>query len=192
MQKNKNKIVIEERPFIFGEGRVSGYLSVLLGICALLAVLAFKFPSFLTTPEMRGILYTENFARSMVLLALIVGFSMGMISYVLNKNKSLALIGIVTSFLAVLLGGVNTQIGVIGAQSTSFGLDWLILDLIFSMLILIPLEKMFAQNKQQILRPEWRTDFVYFIIAHSEVSRLRVNAITLAKLFIPCHWMCRC
>ena len=170
MQNNNKLTTGTERPFIFGEGRVSGYLSACLGICALLAVLAFKFPSFLTTADMRGILYTENFARSMLLLALIVSFSMGMISYVLNRNKSLALVGIATSFMAVLLGGANTKMGMIDAKTTSFGLDWLLLDLIFSMLILIPLEKMFAQNKQQILRPEWRTDMVYFIIAHLAIQ----------------------
>ncbi len=148
MPKNNKITPMEERPFIFGEGRVSGYLSALLGICALLAVLAFKFPSFLTTADMRGILYTENFARSLLLMSLIVSFAMGMISYALNKNKSLALVGIVTSFVAILLGGANTQIGVIDAESTSFGLDWLLLDLIFSSGIKMNIEKIRSSNNQ--------------------------------------------
>ena len=37
----------------FGEGRISAYLSFLLGILSLLGVFAFMFPAYLTTPDMR-------------------------------------------------------------------------------------------------------------------------------------------
>ncbi len=77
----------ETQPFIFGEGRISGYISSALAVAALLGVIAFKFPGLLTTAELRGSLYTEQFARSLLLLSLITRFAMGTISYILNDKK---------------------------------------------------------------------------------------------------------
>src|SRR6478752_7048717 len=39
--------------FRFGEGRISGWISVLLGSLSLLGVICFQFPDFLTTPQLR-------------------------------------------------------------------------------------------------------------------------------------------
>ena len=41
----------------FGEGQISGYISVFLGILSFLAVLCFKYPEWLTTPEFREVVY---------------------------------------------------------------------------------------------------------------------------------------
>ena len=38
------------KEFRLGEGRISGYLSVTLGVLSLLAVLAYLYPSYLTLP----------------------------------------------------------------------------------------------------------------------------------------------
>ena len=54
------------RAFRFGEGRISGYLSALFGISALLGVLCFIFPEWLTTKELRESLYTFKFARNLL------------------------------------------------------------------------------------------------------------------------------
>ena len=40
--------------FRFGEGKISGWISVLLGALSVLGVLCFHFPDFLTTPQLRG------------------------------------------------------------------------------------------------------------------------------------------
>ena len=41
------------RPLKFGEGTISGYLSVALGVLSVLGVLCFRFPDLLTTPSLR-------------------------------------------------------------------------------------------------------------------------------------------
>ena len=41
------------RPLRVGEGRISGYLSITLGVLSLFGVLCFLFPDFLTTPSLR-------------------------------------------------------------------------------------------------------------------------------------------
>src|SRR3954463_11402031 len=44
---------ISEPYFRFGEGKISGWISVLLGALSVLGVLCFHFPDFLTTPQLR-------------------------------------------------------------------------------------------------------------------------------------------
>src|ERR1700692_666229 len=39
--------------FRFGEGKISGWISVILGSLSVLGVLCFHFPDFLTTPQLR-------------------------------------------------------------------------------------------------------------------------------------------
>ena len=39
--------------FRLGEGRISGFLSLILGVLSLLAVFAYLYPSYLTTTELR-------------------------------------------------------------------------------------------------------------------------------------------
>ena len=154
------------RPFIWGEGRIAGYLSAALGICAFLGVLCFKYPAWLTTAEFREALYSFEFARNLLWLGIVVAFVSGIISYVLNSEKKLAITGLATSLAAVLLGAFSVTPQAVGSAPVSFGLDWFILAFIFSMLIFIPLEKAFAQKELNILRPQWRTDMTYFVVAH--------------------------
>jgi len=155
------------RAFIWGEGRIAGYVSGGLGICVLLGVLCFRFPEWLTTPEFRASLYSFTFVRSLLWLGIAVSFGAGVISYMLNrKEKRLAVVGICASLLAVMLGAFAVRERPVAEVPFSFGLDWFILAFIFSMLIFVPLEKAFAQKKLQVLRPEWRTDLVYFAASH--------------------------
>ncbi|MEI8610225.1 hypothetical protein P4S70_15105 [Enterovibrio sp. Hal110] len=51
--RERNVELDADRAFRFGEGKISGYLSVFLGALSLLAVLAYLFPSYLTTTELR-------------------------------------------------------------------------------------------------------------------------------------------
>lgn len=154
------------RPFKFGEGRISGYLSALFGISALLGVLCFIFPEWLTTSEFRESLYTFEFARNLLWLGIVIAFTMGIVSYILSPQKRLSATGIGTAFIAVLLGAFNVQERAVQEVPFSFGVDWFVLSLVFSMAIFIPLEKAFARHPLAVLRPEWRTDLTYFCISH--------------------------
>ena len=44
---------VSEPYFRFGEGKISGWISVTLGGLSVLGVLCFQFPDFLTTPQLR-------------------------------------------------------------------------------------------------------------------------------------------
>jgi sterol desaturase/sphingolipid hydroxylase (fatty acid hydroxylase superfamily) len=153
--------------FVFGDGRISGWLSATLGPCALLGVLCFRFPDHLTSPALRDTLYTAAFARHALLAGLVTAFVLGVVSFLLNRDhRRLAITGIVSSFAAVLLGGASVQAGEITGRGMALGIDWFVLAFLGSMLIFIPLEKAFAQKPLAVLRPEWRTDLAYFFVGH--------------------------
>ncbi|PAU64524.1 hypothetical protein BZL41_09715 [Pseudomonas sp. PIC25] len=170
--------------FRWGDGRISGYLSAALGLLSLLAVLCFLFPQWLTTAELRQV-YTEQFARSALLLGLVVSFSLGTLNILRNRRKRLGFTGLVASGLAVLLGGTNIQFEEIGQTPYSLGLDWFVLALLVSAIVFIPLEKLYAKDPEQnILRPHWRTDLVYFFVSHMLVQFILIFATASSTLLV--------
>lgn len=156
--------------FRIGEGRISGYISAALGLLSLCAVLCFLFPEWLTFAEFRKV-YSEQFARTVLLVGLVASFSLGTLNILLNRRKRLGFTGIAASGLAVFLGGTNIQFETIGQTPYSLGLDWFVLALLVSAIFFIPLEKLYAKDPQQnILRPHWRTDLAYFFVSHMLVQ----------------------
>lgn len=156
----------QEPEFEIGKGRISGYASAALGVLSLCGVLCFRFPDLLTSEQFRAA-YSTEFARRLLFGSLLTAYFMGIVSYALNRSKAPAWIGIGSALLASLLGGARIEVRAFKSTPYSFGLDFFILNILFSMLIFIPLEKAFALNKsQKVLRPGWRTDLAYFFASH--------------------------
>ena len=70
-----------------GEGNISGYIACFLAILSCLGVLAFHFPEYLTTPELRQN-YSVEFLRQLMFAALLLAGSLGLLNFVRNKNSS--------------------------------------------------------------------------------------------------------
>src|SRR6185437_1375681 len=66
----------------FGIGLVSGVIALTLGILSLLGVLAFHFPQYLTTPELRH-QYSVDVLRQILFWALIVAGGIALANIVL-------------------------------------------------------------------------------------------------------------
>ncbi len=141
------------------------HLSAGLGLCALIAVLCFHFPEQLTSREIRA-LYSEAFARRLLLAGLVAAFVLGTLAVLRGRDRRVALVGVGSATLAVLLGGTDVQMDAIGRTPWSLGLDWFVLSLLFSALVFVPIERMLARRPQSPLRPEWRTDLAYFFLGH--------------------------
>ncbi|MBL8269319.1 sterol desaturase family protein [Steroidobacter sp.] len=141
------------------------YLSAALGLASLLGVLCFHFPELLTSRDFRAA-YTEEFARRLLLIGLIAAFVLGTVAVLRNTNKRVALTGVVSAGLAVLLGGATIQFDAIESTPFSLGLDWFVISLFFSALVFIPIEKAMAVRQMSPLRAEWRTDLAYFFMSH--------------------------
>ena len=69
-----------------GSGLVSGVLGLALAVLSLLAVLAFHFPEYLTTPELRQ-RYDVALLRRVLLGALLVAGSLAVFNMILSRAR---------------------------------------------------------------------------------------------------------
>ena len=168
-----------DREFKLGNGRISGYASLFLGSMSLAGVLAYLYPSYLTTQELRA-------GYDAVLLQEVLKYSMwsallfGAIALVINRQKRLGVTGILMTLTAFVMGGYNIPLRGVAAQRLSLGLDWLILALFGSVFIFTALEKVFPKYRHQlILRDEWQLDLGYFCLNH-----LLISAVLLFGNFV--------
>lgn len=153
----------------------SAYLSAALGVLALLGVLCFHFPELLTSREFRQV-YSEDFARKLLLFGLGSAFALGTVAVLLGRYRRIALSGVLSATLAVLLGGATIRFGPINPTPFSLGLDWFIVSLFFSALVFIPLERLLGQRTQDVLRQDWRTDLAYYFVGHVGIQFILIAA----------------
>jgi len=164
-------------PTSFGSGWLSGVLSATLGLIGLGAVLCFRFPDLLTTPEARA-LYPLPWVRGLLHLVLVGAFVLGVASLWLRRNKALGTVGITCTLAAALLGGSGVPVGSGASEGPFLGLDWFLLNLIVYSLVFLPIERLFARLPDQgVFRAGWRTDLTYFF-----VSALLVQVTTVLTL----------
>lgn len=173
--------------FKFGEGKISGYISIFLALLSFLAVFCFKFPEILTSPEFREV-YT---GESMVILltsTIIASFFFAVLSFMLSHKKVWALTGLLISTTAIIIGGFSVQGRSVEKTSWHLGLDWLLLDLLLMAVIFVPIEMVWPKNKEQTkFHEEWRTDLVYFVVSHLFVQFFGVITQQPATIFFG--WM---
>lgn len=149
-----------------GQGRVSGVIALSLAILCLLGVIAFHFPQYLTTPELRQN-YSVDALRWLMLGGLIVAGGLSLANIILGRMRWLSAAAFALVVLAIALGGNRVPVGAFETGTPYIGLDWLVLDLLGSTLIFVFLEKLFPLYKDQpVFRPEWQTDFTHFIVNH--------------------------
>lgn len=165
-----------------GDGKISGYLAIFIGVCSFLFTICLYFPNVLTTSEFRH-LYTESFIEIFVLSLLILGIGFALSSFILRKKGDIAAIG-----LGFLLGTIllfyffPRQVSEVSTLFT-IGLDWLVLDIFFSATIFIPIELFLPKRLDQTkFHPEWRTDLAYFIYSHLLVQILGIIIRTPAVI----------
>jgi sterol desaturase/sphingolipid hydroxylase (fatty acid hydroxylase superfamily) len=157
--------IFRARELSVGEGFVSGYIACFLAFLSFLSVIAFNFPEYLTTPELRQ-QYDVELLRLLLFYALVMAGSLGLLNFVRNKNKRLGAVAWIFVVLAISLGGHRVEVGDFPDHTPYIGLDWFIIDLLGSTLIFILIEKLFQFRKQAIFRPKWRIDFNYFFLNH--------------------------
>ncbi|MFT4019321.1 MAG: sterol desaturase family protein [Agriterribacter sp.] len=174
---------MKSRRLVIGEGIISGYISIFLGSLSLLAILCFRFPELLTSPEFREV-YTAHSMKTLLTATIIASFFFALLSFLLSKKKQWALVGLVICTIAIVIGGFSVQGRAVEKTSWHLGLDWLLLDLLLMAVIFVPIELVFPKNKQQPkFHDEWRTDLVYFVVSHLFIQFFGVITQQPAKLF---------
>ncbi len=165
------------QPQKWGQGWISGTLSIALGGIGLGTVLCFHFPGQFTLPSLRE-QYPLVYVLVLLHLVLVSGFLLGTISLWLRYNKALGLVGILLALTAALLGGSQVPVGQAAGEGGWLGLDWFLLNLILYSVVYLPLERLFALYPQQpVFRMGWQTDLTYFFL-----NTLLVQTTTLLTL----------
>ncbi len=170
-----------------GTGLASGVVALTLAFLSLLAVAAFHYPQYLTTPELRH-QYSPDLLRHVLFAALVLSGAISLCNVLFNHNRGLNAVAGSLVLLSVAFGGSHVPVNDFPDHTPYIGLDWFILDLLGSTVIFVLIEKLFPLYKgQTIFRKEWQTDMVHFTVNHFIVglALLTVN-FAIHRLF---GWM---
>jgi sterol desaturase/sphingolipid hydroxylase (fatty acid hydroxylase superfamily) len=149
-----------------GEGMITSVLALSLGFLSLMGVLAFLFPQYLTTPELRKA-YNVDWCRALLFSALLVSGTVSLFNIVFNRRRNVNVLAFAFVLVAIALGGSKVPVGDFPDHTPYLGLDWLVLDLLGSTTVFVILEKLFPlYKKQPIFRKEWQTDLIHFGVNH--------------------------
>jgi sterol desaturase/sphingolipid hydroxylase (fatty acid hydroxylase superfamily) len=167
-----------------GHGLVSGVIALTLACLCFLGVLAFHFPQYLTTPELRKA-YNVDVIRQVMYWSMVLAGGIALFNIVFGRVRWLASAAFALIALTLALGGHKVPVNDFADNTPYIGLDWFILDLLGSTLIFIFIEKLFALRRDQpVFRPEWQTDFHHFIVNHMVVGFvLLATNLLVHKLF---------
>ncbi len=172
----------EPRRFRFGEGKISGYVSIFLAVISFAAVICFHFPEYFTTPEFRAV-YPIALLRWVLLACLVLAFVFALTSFLLSGKTRLGLTAVLISTLAIVLGGNTVEIKDFNQSIVTISLDWLLIDILVLAAIFIPIELFLPKRSEQTrFHLEWKTDLVYFTIGHLLVQFTAVVVKTPAVL----------
>jgi sterol desaturase/sphingolipid hydroxylase (fatty acid hydroxylase superfamily) len=167
----------------FGGGWISGVLGFIFGVAGLLLVLSLRVPGALSVP-MTLVLLDNHWFRLGLQFLLLAAFAMSALSLVLRPNKILGAFGLGTTLLAALLGGINPSPVMAGHTPVSLGLDWFVLNVLFTGFLFVPIERMFPRNPAQpLFRNEWRDDLFYYLVSSMLVQ------ILMFLTFLPARSM---
>ncbi|MES3010992.1 MAG: sterol desaturase family protein [Pseudomonadota bacterium] len=165
-----NQLTESHGPLRRGYGLISGSIALSLAILCFLGVLAFHFPQYLTTPQLRQS-YNVDVIRTVMFVALVAAGGISLVNVIFNRARWLSAFAFLLVAATALLGGHKVPVNDFADNTPYIGLDWFILDLLGSALIFIFVEKLFAHRKDQpVFRAEWQTDFHHFIVNHMVVG----------------------
>ena len=178
-----NQLTESHGPLRRGYGLISGSIALSLAILCFLGVLAFHFPEYLTTPQLRQS-YNVDVIRTVMFLALVAAGGISLVNVIFNRARWLSAFAFLLVAATALLGGHKVPVHDFADNTPYIGLDWFILDLLGSALIFIFVEKLFAHRKDQpVFRAEWQTDFHHFIVNHMIVGFVLLATNLLAHKF---------
>lgn len=161
----------------FGSGWISGVLALVLALVGLGTVLCLRYPDWLTVADARAY-YNVALIRLALHAVLIAAFVLGIISIVLRRQKVLGFSALTIVLVATVLGGSRAANQLANIDSDAYlGLDWFLLNLLFTGIVFIPIERLLGNRDQPIFRYEWREDLLYFLL-----SSLFVQGLTFLSL----------
>ena len=164
------KVFKQEGELKVGYGKVTGIIALSLAILCFLGVLAFHYPQYMTTPELRKN-YSVEMIRQIMLAAMVIAGALSLVNIIRGRARSLNVAALLLILATWALGGHRVPVGDFPDNTPYIGVDWFILDLLGSTMIFILIEKMCPIYRgQPVFRPGWQTDFTHFIFNHFVVG----------------------
>ncbi len=163
-----------QRPF--GSGWLSGSLAILAGIVGLAMVIILRYPALTEMPEL-GPIHTSAFYKPALYFVLFSAFTLAYLSLTLRADKTLGSAAMVLTLAATMIGSLPaSRVQQLGGLFV--GLDFFIINVLFTGALFIPIERIRPRHKDQVvLREEWREDLFYYL-----VSSLMVQILTFLTL----------
>jgi sterol desaturase/sphingolipid hydroxylase (fatty acid hydroxylase superfamily) len=179
-QKLRSELETKPEDRRFGSGWLSGTLAFLLGAGCLLLVICRTFPGVFITPQLQVIFQNPWFPTGLF-IAMLLAYGLALLNFVLRPNKVLGVVAIGVTLVAGLIGGLVSV--PTSHQGVFFGLDFFVLNVIFTGLLFVPLERMFPRYREQrLFRNEWREDLFYYFVSSMMVQVLTFLATAPAFL----------
>jgi sterol desaturase/sphingolipid hydroxylase (fatty acid hydroxylase superfamily) len=166
-------------------GLAPGVVGFALAAMSLLGVLAFHFPEYLTTPELRR-RYDVQWLRHLLLGALLLAGVLSVAQVLIGRLRWLATLSFALVLAAAALGGHAVTVDPDFPTGTPYiGLDWLLLDLLGSAALFIFIEKARPLRADQpVFRPDWQTDLSHFAVTHLLVGLLMLATNGIAHRLV--------
>ncbi len=156
----------------FGSGWLSGVAALVVSLAALLLLLSWQYPSFFSMKELSSV-HQVSYFTYIVQGLLGLSFVLACMNMILRRNRVLGFSAICIVFLATVLGEIGATSPSASTNHNALGLDWFVLNILFTGLLFVPLEKMFGRlSKQPLFRSEWREDLFYFLFGSVMVQSL--------------------
>ena len=183
-QKLRTELETKPEDRRLGSGWLSGTLGFLVGIACLILVVCRTFPGLFITPQLQIIFQNPWFPVGLF-IAMLLAYGLALLNFVLRPNKILGFVAVGITLLAGLIGGLVSV--PTNQEGVFFGLDFFVLNVIFTGLLFVPLERMFPRYRdQRLFRNEWREDLFYYFVSSMMVQILTFLA-TAPAFFITSH-----
>lgn len=180
-RKLKAELELPREERWLGTGWLSGAGALLCGLVALCLAIALKYP-WLTTPELKLVTQTSAF-KAFQYLVLVLGYVFAMISMILRKDKTLPFVALGLVMAAALMGGSSNEQVASKNSSVYFGLDFFVINVLFTGFLFIPLERLFPRDRDQVVfRREWHEDMFYFLVSSLLVQILAFLTLSPSHL----------
>jgi sterol desaturase/sphingolipid hydroxylase (fatty acid hydroxylase superfamily) len=174
----------EERPF--GSGWISGSIGLLAGIVGLLMVIVMRNPSLTSVPQLAAA-YKDIPFRIVLYFVLMAGFALAALSLILRKDKTLGGTAMAVTMLATMIGMLPPHRDY-AFEGVFFGLDFFILNVLFTGALFIPIERIFPKYPDQpVLRDEWREDLFYYLVSSLFIQILTYLTFAPSNFFSHTH-----
>ena len=171
-----------------GTGWFSGVVALVAALSGLFFVLCLRYP-LLTVPPARSF-YGQPAFRLTLHFVLIGAFALAILSLVLRTNKILGFTSIAVVLIATILGGSRVHTHGELTSGLFLGLDWFVLNVIFTGFLFVPLERLFPRHRgQPLFRTEWREDLFYYLVSSLLVQVLTFISMAPALTILShTHW----